>query len=139
MVTETAPLAYQPLGGTLCLDFVDSLDRTVGQPLVENLAGYADLCRWSEQAGALPGARLRRLSRAAGSRAAEAVVARARALREACYGVFLALAEERRPPAVDLELLNAELACAQARLRIEPAGNGFALGWTDDEDALDAP
>src|SRR5262245_520337 len=130
MVTETSPavppLAYQPVGGCLCLDFVDSIDRTVGEPLVENLAGYAELCRWSEQAGALPRARLRELARAADSRAAQAVVVRARALREACFGVFHALTEGRRPPAEDLARLNAELGQALAHQRVTAVEAVFA-------------
>jgi len=141
MVTETRttpPLLYQPVGGILCLDFVDSVDRTAGEPLRETLASYADLCRWSEQAGSLPRARLRALAREADSRATAAVLARARALREAAYGVFQALSEGGRPPAGDLALVNAELGCALAHRCVAPADGGYALGWADEAE-LDAP
>jgi len=137
MVTASVT-RYQALGGALCLDFVDSVDRTVGQAVVETLTSYADLCRWSEEAASLPRARLRALARARDSRAAAAVLARARALREACFGIFLALAERRRPPSDDLELLNAELQRALAHRCVRPADAGYALGWSG-SDELDAP
>jgi predicted RNA-binding Zn ribbon-like protein len=135
----TAKLLHQPLGGALCLDFVNTVDRTVGKPWLDNLAGYADLCLWSEQAGSLPRAQARALSGSAAGRAAAGVLTRARALREACFRVFLALAEGRAPAAGDLGQLNQELGEALGQLRVEAGGEGYAWAWPHDPGALDAP
>jgi predicted RNA-binding Zn ribbon-like protein len=136
MVTEKT--LHQPLGGAPFLDFVNTVDRTVGQPWVDALESYADLCLWSEQAGTLARARVRRLARASGARAA-AVLERARALREAGFRAFLALAEGDAPRTSDLALLNAEVAAALAHLRVERSGAGFDWVWAADDGALDAP
>ena len=130
---------FQLVGGAPCLDFVNTVDRMVAKPWVENLNDYADLCAWSEQAGSLPKAQARSLARQANAKAAQVVLERARALREACYRLFLALAEQRPPAAADLAALNAELGPALAHLRVQGADSGFAFGWERAEEALDAP
>src|SRR5262245_56711909 len=120
---------FQLVGGAPCLDFVNTVDRMVHKPWVENLNGYADLCAWSEQTGSLPRAQARALAGRADGRAAEAVLARAREVREACYRLFLALAEDRTPAPADLAVLNDELGLALAHLRVQGADSGFAFGW----------
>jgi len=125
----------------LCLDFVDSIDRNgpgPPDPETDLIRSHADLCRWIAEAEGLPAAHARRLARAgrAAPGAAAAVVERGRALREALFGCFAALAAGRAPPADDLARINTELARALARLRVEP---GLAWGWEADSAALDAP
>lgn len=137
MVTEKG--LHQPLSGALCLDFANTVDRTVGKPDVESLAGYADLCLWSEQAGSLPRARARKLARSAAERSAGAVMERARVLRAACFRAFLALSSAQAPAPPDLASINAEVGEALGRLRVEPVEGGFAWGWSSEEGALDAP
>jgi predicted RNA-binding Zn ribbon-like protein len=65
------------------------------------------------------------------------VLERARNLRSAMYAIFSALAADRRPPNADLELLNVELASAEAHARLVPDGAGYAWGWQGR--ALDLP
>ena len=139
MVTEPSPPSFQLVGGAACLDFVNTVDRMLHKPWVENLRSFADLCAWSEQAGTLPKAQARALARRAEERAARGVLARAHALREACYCLFLAQAEGRAPAPADLAVLNAELGLALRHLCVQPAEPGFALGWERAAEALDAP
>jgi predicted RNA-binding Zn ribbon-like protein len=145
MVTSQKPL-YAPVGGVLCLDFVDTIDRDGPVPLdpgTDRIPSYAELCRWVAESGALPAARMRRLARAARAPQAEAVLARARDLREAIFGCFAALAAGRAPPGDDLARLNTELARALAHLRV--AGDGpsstrtLTWSWDVGRDAFDAP
>src|SRR6185503_20701185 len=100
MVTD--PL-YDASGGHPCLDFVNSVDRMTHRPSVERLRSYADLLTWSAAAGTLPGGHSE-LARAARARPAEAeaVLARARELREALYRVFAAGLEDTALAPADL-------------------------------------
>ncbi len=140
MVTATERPVYQPLGGCLALDFVNTVDRTLGKPWIEHLGDYDDLCSWSEQAGILSPARARALLRAGRARRprSAAVLRRARGLREAAYRVFAALAEGGTPTEADIEVLNAELAHALAHARLQRRGGRFDWTW-DAPGELEAP
>ncbi len=152
MVTRPPKPVYDASGGFLGLDFVNSMDRSVGKPWVDRLTGYRDLVSWCADAGSLPKARAERLARAARRRAAEAeaVLSRARELREALYRIFAGLVAGASPARADLEILNAELAIAlshvcvaQSRASSGPGGPGaFELCWEEGpraRETLDAP
>jgi predicted RNA-binding Zn ribbon-like protein len=135
----TGPV-YDPSGGHPCLDFVNSVDRTTHRPPVERLLSYADLLAWSAGAETLPGgpAELTRAARARPAEA-EAVLARARALREALYRIFAAGVEGTVPAPDDLARMNAELAHALSRARVEARSDGFAWSWEAGAPELDLP
>ena len=135
----TGPL-YDPCGGHPALDFVNTVDRTVGKPWVERLTGYSDLTAWSALAGTLPkrdAAALERQGRGSPSKGAH-VLKRARELREALYRIFSALEGGAGAPRADLAILNTELARALAHLRLEPRADGFVWSWERSE-ALELP
>lgn len=131
---------YDPSGGLPCLDFINTVDRMRHRPWVDRLKSYADLLAWSSAAGTLlraePG-----LTRAARThpREAEAVLARARELREALYRIFAALVEGTAPLRDDLARMNIELGHALARTRLEPRDHGFAWSWDAGAPELDLP
>lgn len=142
MVTNPQPESlydFEFIGGALCLDFTNTLGRGVTTN-TEHLEGYADLVRWGLQAELLDVRRAGRLGdvAAASPSQAEAVLARARELREVIYRIFAAKVRgtARRP--ADLQELNAALKDAMARTRLTPVADGFAWGWeeTDELDAL---
>lgn len=137
MVTDPV---YDPSGGHPCLDFVNSVDRMTHRPPVERLRSYADLVAWSTAAGTLPGGHSE-LTRAARARPgeAEAVLARARELREALYRIFAAGLEGAAPAPADLARMNAELAHALSRARVEARSDGFAWSWDAGAPELDLP
>jgi len=163
MVTMSAPPAFELVSGSLALDFVNSQDRSVGKPPIEKLHAYGDLLAWSAATASLTPNRLRALARAARARPdeADAVLVRARTLREAAYRVFAACVHGESPDAVELEVLNRGLAEAMAHARLVPKdtsraprlvpgtsraprlvpGTSRALvwSWDPDPDALDAP
>ena len=139
-VTATSAATVGLLGGELCLDFANTVEPRGGDDRRDYLAGYSDLVRWAEHAGALNGEKARRLLRVAGARPSEVADAFERAviLRETIYRVFSAVAEGERPETADLEALTAAHLEALAHHRIVATRDGF--GWRlADEDGLARP
>ncbi len=130
---------FQFVGGELCLDFCNSVGGKRGRIAREYLNCYGDFVSWCAQARLISKAQAEALAQAAAHRPTEAaaVLARAVALREAIYRIFLALVERRKPLPADLTALNAELAGALGRLRVMPARQGFAWGWAQPDGGLD--
>jgi predicted RNA-binding Zn ribbon-like protein len=119
-------------GGSPPIDFANTLGGKHRRE--ERLVGYADLVAFARQAGLLSDELAARLSAAAVARPAEAeaVLARARELREALFALF----SEAERPAMALDELNDELAVAMAQLRVDPA---LAWTWADEAERLDSP
>ena len=143
-------------GGALCLEFANTLDDRPSPSPNESLESYADLLAFARQTGCLSEAHLARLSTESARRpaAAAAALARAVALREVIYRLFLALAEGRPAPLTDLEELNGVLGEALAQARVAEAegvegGTGqiraaagaarFAWTWADRPLSLELP
>jgi len=125
---------YDSSGGHPALDFLNSVDRSVGKPWVERLVDPQAYLEWCRLAGLLEAGAARALARRARAQPAEAAraLARARALREALYGVFLGAVGEPTPASpADLELVNAELARAFAHARLVPTERGLRWGWAE--------
>ncbi len=143
MVDLPEPAATGPFelsGGALCLDFANTWgDR--GRPGSERLLGYPDLVTFALQTESLEPAEaealLDRTCRDAD--AAGQAFAEARRLREALYRLFSARAAGRRPPAGDLDRLNAYLAEALAGLRLAPRGEGYVWRGAGTGEVLTAP
>lgn len=116
------------VGGSLCLDFANTVNRPGGTIRAEHMRAYGDLLSWSLQAGTVDGVEAARLTVSAGEdvRQAEQVLERARRLRDAIYRIFAtlgggAVADE------DLEVVNVEIGRALAHARLQPTGEGFRL------------
>lgn len=130
---------FELTGGSLCLDFVNTLeDRPRG--IEEHVSSYEDVLEWARQTQAIGKADLGELAHRAGAepRRASAVLRRALALRERLYRIFSALAAGESPPEDDLEGLNDDMARTLGRLRIVPEGGGFRWGWRRAKASLDA-
>lgn len=93
------PVEDMPLvGGVVCLDFVNTTGARATRAPRERLTRYRDLLVWSRRVELLDAHAAARLTRAAMRQPDEAarVLARARAIRETVYAVFLAVVEGRR-------------------------------------------
>lgn len=130
--------ARSPNSGSLsagqpCLDFVNTVSWRASTAPVEGLGHYRNLTAWSATAGLVPAGRAAELERQAGTlpASAEAVLARARALREALHRLFGACAGGRAPGTSELAILNAELARAPAIRGLTWADPGFV--WSGAE------
>lgn len=127
------------VGGHPGLDLANTVDSRRGRVGPDLLVAYGDLVEWAERVGLLAAeaaAKLRRRADGAPGEA-EAALARTKALREAIYRVFSALAGGAEPPVPDLELIEDEARRAQAARRLARTGTGYAWVWPDaDLDAV---
>lgn len=125
-------------GGSLCLDFANTVSWRRGDRPIERLPGYGDLVEWARQSGVLTAGGARALEREARRQPAMAtrVLARTRTLREAIYRVFAGLAGGRPPDPTDLEHLDREFHDACRHLRLTRTRSGFALAWPVDDGPL---
>jgi predicted RNA-binding Zn ribbon-like protein len=125
------------VGGHVALDFVNTVDgEPDGETGFENLQSYGDLVAWSVRVGVLSEEEGGRLARESDSRPeeADAVYHRALELRDALYGTFRAIAEEREPPFGSLEILRQYECEALSGGRLAPGDHGFQWEWTDEGD-----
>ena len=138
---------FKFIGGTLCLDFVNTVGGRVGSErkgdfsyrvLSDKLTGFDDLVRWSESAGVLSRAEALKVARRAASQPSDAksLFDRAIVVRESLYRVCKSLLAASTPPAADVVVLNRELANARSRKRLKFSEGGFVWSW-DKPDALD--
>jgi predicted RNA-binding Zn ribbon-like protein len=132
---------FELVAGRPCLDFVNTLDgsRETGKT-EEKLLSYGDLVAWAREAGVVTKREARALLREAGRDpgAAARTLQRARALREAIYGIFYAVAHRGHAPSkTDLAVLNAELSEALAQQKVVRTGDGFAWDWGAKHEALE--
>jgi predicted RNA-binding Zn ribbon-like protein len=133
MPTGLYAVATIPLhGGRLCLDFTyTAVWRAAPAPRThETLVDYPALLTFARRAGALDEDEADRLL-AAADRPDEAafVVARAIALREALYRIFVARIAARPPRPPDLARFNAELAEAMDAATVRFEDGCFVWDW----------
>ena len=125
----------------MCLDFVNTVDgRKRDSSLVgDKLKDYSDLVAWSRHAGIVTAAEAARLIKEGKQKpgAANTVLRRAIALREALYRIFQATVLERVPQSIDVETLNDELLNARKNERLISTDKGFTWEWISGETALD--
>lgn len=139
MLTLNRDKSWDFDAGYLPLDFANTAEWHARAHPTENLKSYADLVGWSWKGGLLTEAEARQLLEQAERRPGEAAEALAKAirLREAIYHIFSNIAAGKRAPTEALETLNAALAEALSRARIDPSHDGFSWGWVDEKLSLD--
>ncbi len=146
MGSESPAGTMRLVGGDPSLDFVNTVGGRVDEGLTrsrviaDKLTRFSDLVAWGRHAGLLEEAHAEALGRAGGKRPRDAarVLARARSLREALYRVLRSLMARRRPPARDLEVLNAELAVARRQENLVTRGGGLRWEWSESGERLDS-
>ena len=114
--------------GGLCVTFVNT-----GSSKRKSFTTYVDLLEWGLAYGALTGADVERLERAAAERRGDAaeVARRARELRARCQRIFEGLIQGQGPNDSDLDALNAELVSAHTAQRLARSGLGCRRVWGD--------
>lgn len=132
MIAENPLATLNLIGGRLSLEFVNTVD-THDTRIDEKLNTCADLVWWALRVGMLDEAAAAPLfARADAEPAAAAdVLARALALREAVYRVFVSARSGAAVDDADLAVLNGELSRALGRLRVRAEDGGFAWGWEE--------
>jgi predicted RNA-binding Zn ribbon-like protein len=131
---------FEFTGGSLCLDYVNTVNsRTSGQP-EELLVSYDALLQWATEAGALPpktAAHLRALAKESVGRA-HSTMRDAIKLRDALYDLFLAISEGRSVPEAALAYLNRTLQSAAEHARLVRGSPNFRWEWIAPDEHLDS-
>jgi predicted RNA-binding Zn ribbon-like protein len=119
-------------GGTLCLDYINTVEPRTGPVSREWLTGYPDLVEWARRGGLVDEAAAGALLRAAAARpaAARAAFETAINLREGLFRLFAAIVDNTAPADADLEVLRGAFAAATQHGRLVPRAGGF--GWDFD-------
>jgi predicted RNA-binding Zn ribbon-like protein len=122
------PETIKLMGGSLCLDFANSVDWTAdGEPIEaeDALLEPDSLERWGRRLGVIAGG----AAAAGGGGAVAAELAAARALRPALRAVIVAAAHRETPPPDAPDLLTRTFADAAAAARLVPRDGAYVLDW----------
>lgn len=140
------------VGGSLCLDFVNTVDAWVSTlggthlrpygdtELREKLVDYEALVRWSQLAAAISVEDVGHLLELSASHeiAAVATLNRAHRLRRALYRILKSVLQRWEPESVDVDLLLRELATARKHEQLEHCNGVFHWMWDKPSGALDS-
>lgn len=139
------------VGGSLCLDFVNTVDvwsatggraqlRNYGDtPLREKLVDYNALVRWSQLAEVISLSDANQLIEYSASHAldANATLGRALRLRRALYRILKSLLQHWEPEGGDIDVLQRELTLARKHERLVHRDGAFVWTWVKTPDLLD--
>jgi predicted RNA-binding Zn ribbon-like protein len=131
---------FEYTGGTLPLDFVNTVDGRANERQKELLTDYERLLQWAEGAEVITaktGDRLRRLASEAPGQA-QSALRHAIQLREAIHDIFSAVVERRGIPGAALAQLNAAVQNAADHARIVHTNRRFAWEWSLPDSSLDS-
>jgi predicted RNA-binding Zn ribbon-like protein len=139
--TQTRPApVFDLTGGSVCLDFTNTLEGRLDETPQELLSNYSDLIAWGRQAQMVTDEEARRLLEEEARRPddAKATLQRAITLREALYRICEKVVEEAVPEGSDLLILDSVLSQGMAQARILAEGDGFRWGWEAKGEALES-
>ncbi len=124
---------FELIAGSLCLDFINTLDDRFSSESKELLKSYIDLARFGEDSGILTDRQVDRLyAKSMQSReAAEESLAAAIQLREAVYEVFWSLIRKKPLPRGALYVVNQYAQEAARHMNLVAGEKGFE--WRFDE------
>jgi predicted RNA-binding Zn ribbon-like protein len=130
---------FELLGGSLCLDFINTVSGKRAIRPIERLHQYADLLSWSRQVGISTAAECRELLAQSLARPQEAAntFQESIKLREALFRIFTVVAQRREPTSADLQLLNTLLARSLGHQRLATGSSRISLEWFRTERDLD--
>ena len=131
---------YRTKTGWLCLDFANTMDWHASDNPEESLKKYADLIEWSADKGIVSGDAKEALLRKSEERPieAQAVLEKAREVREDIYRILSDTAHGRQVKITDLRGFNKALAGAFPHLRLAPSDGGLRWDWDSRSDILDS-
>jgi predicted RNA-binding Zn ribbon-like protein len=132
---------FELLGGSLCLDFLNTIHEYGAKDPREELQSYQDLIAFSLQTGAISPSESSRLTRAAVAHpeTANRVLGLVREFRLSLYRIFSEIADGKLPSSRDLEVLNQQLAHIMPNLRIQTKNNDVEWSWERKGGNLERP
>ena len=126
--------------GWLCLDFANTVDWHASNSPVETLNKYADLIEWSADRGIVTGNAKDALLRKGEEKPieAQAVLEKAREIRENIYQILSDTAHGHSIRVTDLKGFNKALAGTVSHSRLVPDERGLKWDWDARSDKLDS-
>lgn len=123
------------VGGSLCLDFVNTVDPRHAEPRKEHLPDYGSILGWARHAGLVVAGDADALAAVARRRpdAARRAHDEAIAFRETLYAIFGAVARGEPCPPRCVRRLNEQLADVLPKRQIVSEKGGFAWKWIRDD------
>lgn len=120
--------------GKLPLDFANTAEWHMSSSPAEKVHNYSDLVRWSQDAGLFDEGEAKSMLKEADRhpRQAKAVLKRSLSLREAIFGIFTSVAEDKKPRESDLDLLNQFLGDASQAQHLVHTPAGFDWEWNQE-------
>jgi predicted RNA-binding Zn ribbon-like protein len=131
---------YRTETGWLCLDFANTVEWHASNNPVECLHTYADLIKWSVNKGIVSGGDKNVLLRKSEEEPveAQAVLEKARGIREDIYRIFSDTAHGQPVNNSDLMGFNRALASALSHSRLAPYEGGLRWEWDSHSHKLDS-
>ena len=131
---------YRTKTGWLCLDFANTVNWRASSNPVESLDRYPDLIKWSVDRGIVSGDARDLLLRRSEEKPAEAqaVLKKAREVREDIYRILSDTAHGHPIRIADLEGFNRALASTLSHSRLAPYERGLRWDWDSHSDKLDS-
>jgi predicted RNA-binding Zn ribbon-like protein len=131
---------YRTKTGWLCLDFANTVGWHASNSPEESLNKYADLIEWSAERGIISGDAKDVLLRKSEERPieAQAVLEKAREVREDIYRILSDTAHGNPVKTTDLKGFNKALASMLSHSRLAPYERGLRWDWNSDSDKLDS-
>lgn len=128
----------QLIGGCLCLDFINTVDRQADDYCDDYLNTYTDLVVWGQYAHILNDQEAKHLLELATqeSELARQIHSESITFREVCYRAFSAVAVKNAATEQDLYLFNEFLSRTLACLQVTPVEQGFSWSWRESSDSL---
>jgi predicted RNA-binding Zn ribbon-like protein len=131
---------YRTKTGWLCLDFANTMEWHASDSPVETLSTYADLIEWSGNRGMISAdakdVLLRKSEEKPGE--AQAVLEKAREVREDIYGILSDTARGKPIKTSELRGFNKALASALSHSRLVPSEGGLRWEWDSHSEKLDS-
>ena len=131
---------YRTKTGWLCLDFANTLDWHASDNPVETLNKYGDLIEWSADKGIISGDAKDALLRKSEEKPieAQAVLEKAREIRENIYQMLSNTAHGRPIKIADLKGFNKALASMLSHSRLAAYEGGLRWDWDSHPNKLDS-
>jgi predicted RNA-binding Zn ribbon-like protein len=131
---------YRTKTGWLCLDFANTVGWHASESPEESLNKYADLIEWSADRGIVSGDAKDVLLRKSEEKPieAQAVLERAREIREDIYRILSDIAHGRPIKITDLRGFNKALPSMLSHSRLAPYERGLRWDWDSHSDKLDS-
>jgi len=132
---------FELIAGSVCLDFLNTLDDRYSSQPKELLPHYIDLVRFADEAGVLDHRQADRLAaqNSASPQSAQHALAEAIEMREAMYAVFWSLVRKKPVPPSDLLTLNRYIRSAAQHAILASHGHHFEWQFDSSSNNFEAP